>query len=225
VPQEKPELIRSFPVHWRACLYVNIRLVFLHTLMCCFQGTIPMLDQWLVSMPRLEKRWARYKPLFTEVHVPAKCTLLKEGEVPRKIFFIKKGCLRASFNNRGKDITFQFFFEGDAVASIEGFRANQPSPISIKSVEASTLIVLHKNGFETLMHDFPEIKDLLLDLAFRRFAQYSQLFLSYLKHTPRQRYEKLLEERPDIIKRVPQHYIASYLGITPVSLSRIRKRI
>jgi CRP-like cAMP-binding protein len=184
-----------------------------------------MLDQWLVRLPRLQKRWAKYQRLFTERLVPAKCTLLKEGEVPRKIFFVKKGCVRTSINNRGKDITFQFFFEGDAVASIEGFRTGQPSPIKISSIEPSTIIVLHKNGFETLVRDFPEIKDLLLDLAFRRFCQYSQLFLSYLKNTPRQRYVQLLEERPDIVQRVPQHYIASYLGITPVSLSRIRKRI
>jgi CRP-like cAMP-binding protein len=184
-----------------------------------------MFDQWLVRLPRLQKRWVKYQRLFTERLVPAKYTLLKEGEVPRKIFFIKKGCLRASFSNRGKDITFQFFFEGDAVASIEGFRAGQPSHIKISSIEPSTIIVLHKNGFDTLIRDFPEIKDLLLDLAFRRFSQYSKLFLSYLKNTPRQRYVQLLDERPDIVQRVPQHYIASFLGITPVSLSRIRKRI
>jgi CRP-like cAMP-binding protein len=184
-----------------------------------------MFDQLLEKIPRLKKHWNKYQRLFTEIHIPAKATLLKEGEVPRKIFFVKKGCLRASFNNRGKDVTFQFFFENDAVASIESFRTNQLSPISIKSIEPSTIIVLHKSGFETLLRDFPELKDLMLEMAFRRFSQYSRLFLSYIKNNPRQRYLELLKEKPEIVQRVPQRYIASYLGITPVSLSRIRKRI
>lgn len=184
-----------------------------------------MLDQLLTRMPRLKKRWKEYQRLFTEVHVPARATLLRQGEISRKMYFVKQGCLRASIDNRGKDITFQFFFEHEMVASIESFRTGQPSPISIKSIEPSTLIVLHKSGFEKLMHDFPEIKDYLLEIAFRRFAQYSRLFLSFLKNNPRQRYMDLLAENPGIVQRVPQHCIASYLGITPVSLSRIRKRI
>lgn len=57
-----------------------------------------------------------------------------------------------------------------------------------------------------------------------RFSFYQHLFLSRIKNTPQQRYEELLKEYPNIIQRVPQHYIASYLGITPVSLSRIRNR-
>jgi CRP-like cAMP-binding protein len=59
---------------------------------------------------------------------------------------------------------------------------------------------------------------------FQRFKNYSQLFLSQIKDTPRERYEELIINHPEIIKRVPQHYIASYLGITPISLSRIRNR-
>lgn len=57
-----------------------------------------------------------------------------------------------------------------------------------------------------------------------RFRAYQQLFLSRIRLTPRQRYEELLRTRPDLLRRIPQHYIASYLGITPVSLSRIRAR-
>jgi CRP-like cAMP-binding protein len=184
-----------------------------------------MFDRMFKQAPRLKKHWHKYQYLFTEINVSAKCTLLKEGEIPRKVFFVKKGCLRTSINNRGRDITIQFFFEGDAVASIESFRTNQPSAISIKSIEPSTIVVLPKNGFEILGRDFPELKDMLLEMALRRFADYSRLFISHLKDTPQQRYVALLKDKPEIIQRVPQYYIASYLGITPVSLSRIRKRI
>jgi len=66
--------------------------------------------------------------------------------------------------------------------------------------------------------------DIFQKLVFQRFSIYSHLFLSRIKDTPQERYEDLLQNNPEIIKRVPQHYIASYLGITSVSLSRIRKR-
>ncbi|HRV32669.1 MAG TPA: Crp/Fnr family transcriptional regulator, partial [Candidatus Paceibacterota bacterium] len=59
---------------------------------------------------------------------------------------------------------------------------------------------------------------------FKRFINYAELFLSRIKDSPKERYEDLVKNYPDIIKRVPQHYIASYLGITPVSLSRIRNK-
>ena len=75
-----------------------------------------MLDQLLTRMPRLKKRWKEYQRLFTEVHVPARATLLRQGEISRKMYFVKQGCLRASIDNRGKDITFQFFFEHEMVA-------------------------------------------------------------------------------------------------------------
>ena len=162
--------------------------------------------------------------MLRRVEFPARSYLLREGEIPRKIFFIQKGCLRTAISSHGKDITTQFFLEGSAVASIEAFRTNCPSSISIRAVEQTTVLVLLKRNFDRILHDFPEVKDLLLELAFRRFMDYSRLFTSYLTQTPRQRYLALLKEHPEIVERIPQHYIASYLGITPVSLSRIRNR-
>ena len=138
--------------------------------------------------------------------------------------YIKKGCLRQWFNKDGKDITFQFFFEGQAVASIDSFMNNQPSLFTIESIEPSIIFSLSKDNFEQLQRIYPELKDGFQDLMFQRFRNYSQLFLSRIKDTPQERYEDLINNHPEIIKRVPQHYIASYLGITPISLSRIRNR-
>lgn len=183
-----------------------------------------LLDHARSVVPGLEARWPRYARYITEITVRPRTVLLNEGDVPRKIFFVRKGCLRASLSSRGKEITFQFFFEGDAVVSIEGFRKAQPSPISITAVEACELSVLKKEGFDLILRENPEVKDLLLELAFQRFSDYSRLFLSHLRDTPRQRYLALMHEDPRLLERVPQRYIASYLGVTPVSLSRIRHR-
>ncbi|MBK7259228.1 MAG: Crp/Fnr family transcriptional regulator [Ignavibacteriae bacterium] len=183
-----------------------------------------LLDLARSSLPRLDARWPRYARYITTVNVRPRTALLKEGDVPRKMFFVKKGCLRASIHARGKDVTFQFFFEGDAVASIEGFRSAQPSPIAITAVESSELVVLTKEGFDLMVRENPGLKDLILEQALRRLNTYARLFLSYLRDTPRQRYLALVRDDPRILERVPQHLIASYLGITPVSLSRIRHR-
>lgn len=195
------------------------------------QATVPsgedhptLLDHARSSLPRLDARWPRYARYISTMHVRPRTTLLKAGDVPRKMFFVKKGCLRASIDARGKEVTFQFFFEGDAVASIEGFRSAQPSPITITAVESSELVVLKKEGFDLMVRENPELKDILLEQAFHRFTTYAHLFLSYLRDTPRQRYLALMRDNPRIIERVPQRLIASYLGITPVSLSRIRHR-
>jgi len=168
--------------------------------------------------------WEKYGHLFKEIRVPARTTLLQEGQIARQAYFIRKGCLRVWFNNNGKDVSFQFFFENEGVASVESFRSGEPSAFSIESLEPSTLLVLTKKNFETLMRELPGYPEVLQEILHRRIAHYMKLFLSRIKDSPQKRYEDLLKESPHIVQRIPQHYIASYLGITPVSLSRIRNK-
>lgn len=159
-----------------------------------------------------------------KMEIPARTLLLKEGQVSQAMYFIEKGCLRTWVNNDGKEITTQFFFEGESVSSFESFRANKPSLYSIESLESCVLHVLSKRDFDVALKQVPGLKQEMEDHLFKRLFQAQQHFYSYLKNTPQQRYEELIERFPHIIRRIPQHYIASYLGITSVSLSRIRNR-
>jgi len=167
----------------------------------------------------------RFNSCLVKKKVASKTLLLKEGETSNKIFFIKKGCLRMGFYHDGRDITFQFFFENEAVSSIESLRKNKPSNFFLESIEPTELEYIKKSDFETLIAEFPQMKEIFQEIIIKRLSRYTQLFLSFIKDTPTQRYLELLENQPKIIQRVPQHYIASFLGITPVSLSRIRKRV
>lgn len=172
----------------------------------------------------MTSKWDDLRSLFTKRKVPAKTLLLQEGEVSRTMFFVEKGCLRTWVNANGKDITTQFFFEGDSVSSIESFRTNQPSLYSIESIEPCVLETISQKDFQNAIENSPELKKMLEEHLFKRLFQTQQFAFSYIKNTPQQRYQELIEKHPHIIQRVPQHYIASYLGITSVSLSRIRNR-
>lgn len=156
--------------------------------------------------------------------VPSKTILLEEGKIADKLYLIRKGCLRLFFYNEGKDITFQFSFEGDFVASFDSLYKLKPSLFSLESIETTEVSVVKRDVFYNLIEKTPSLRQAYEEKLIDRFRVYQQLFLSRIKNTPQQRYEELLKEHPNIIQRVPQHYIASYLGITPVSLSRIRNR-
>jgi CRP-like cAMP-binding protein len=183
-----------------------------------------MFDQLIDKFKNDTTNRIEFQDLFIEREIASKTILLKEGEISKNAYFIKKGCLRLWFNKEGKDITFQFFFENQPVASIDSFINGQPSLFTIESIEPSSILSISKDSFEKLYQAYPEIKDTFQDFIFQRLRNYTQLFLSRIKDTPKERYEELITEHPEILMRVPQHYIASYLGVTPISLSRIRNR-
>ena len=172
----------------------------------------------------IQLEWQKFSNLFKREEVAQKTTLLEEGKIANKIYFIEKGCFRLSFNKDGKDITFQFFFEGEGISSAESFRNNQPSLYSIESIEASIVYSLTKTEYFKIIENSPIIKQDIEEQTFQRLLYIEKLFLSRIKNSPEERYKELLEQYPKILQRVPQHYIASFLGITSVSLSRIRNR-
>ena len=151
--------------------------------------------------------------------IPSKTMLLEEGKIADKLYFIRKGCLRLFFYNEGKDITFQFFFEGDFVASFDSLYKGTPSQFSLESIEPSEVLFIKKKDFYNEIENNSSLRKLYEEKIIERFSFYQHLFLSRIKNTPQQRYEELLKEYPNIIQRVPQHYIASYLGITLSSIS------
>ena len=87
------------------------------------------------------------------------------------------------------------------------------------------MAVLGRQDWDRVHEAYPNLRDSFQQIVLARMENYGRLFLSRIKDSPRERYEELLREHPEIVRRIPQHYIASYLGITPVSLSRIRNRI
>ncbi|MBK7056645.1 MAG: Crp/Fnr family transcriptional regulator [Leptospiraceae bacterium] len=185
----------------------------------------PLINELKERIPNLEKQWKEIENLFFEVSYPSKTNLLNEGDVSQYLYFVKEGCLRLWFNDKGKDITFQFFFENEIVTSFESFRFGIPSLFTLETIEPVKLLKINKQDLMSIFIKFPDTKDHLIEFLFQRLSRYTHLFLSRIKESPEDRYRALIKMEPRIPNRIPQHYIASYLGISPVSLSRIRKRV
>jgi CRP-like cAMP-binding protein len=187
-----------------------------------------MFDQFRNKFPLNDSKWIEYTNHFKRLEVSAKTILLEEGEISKRLFIIEKGCIRVWFNNNGKDLTTQFFFENQSVASIESFMKKMPSPVVIETIELSVLWWIQKSDLDKILEEIkeiPELRDRFINMLFERTFDYMKHFVSFIKDSPTQRYLNLIEERPQVLQRVPQHYIASYLGVSTVHLSRIKSQL
>jgi len=167
---------------------------------------------------------SKIKSLFQQEEFGAKAILVTEGKVAHKAYYIEKGVARAWFNHDGKEVTFQFLFEGEFISSFESILNHEPSWYSIEAIEPLSTYSLSTEEFRQKMEQLPHVKEFYHYYIQQRLLAYQKLFVSQIKDSPEKRYHQLLQQSPEIIQRIPQHYIASYLGITSVSLSRIRNR-
>jgi CRP-like cAMP-binding protein len=184
-----------------------------------------MLFHFKNKFPQLNTYWDKYLEFLDRREVPSKTVLLDEGKLSRNYIFVEKGCVRAAVNNNGLDKTVQFFFENEGLTSFESFLKNTPSLFSIQTIEPSTIYLLPKKYVIRLLNELvhePEFVNIILKISAERQVHYMNEFVSSIRDPPAERYRRLLKERPHIIQRVPQHYIASYLGISRVHLSRIK---
>ncbi|MBB1150456.1 MULTISPECIES: Crp/Fnr family transcriptional regulator [unclassified Myroides] len=187
-----------------------------------------MFEKFEPTSPLMQTFIATYGPYFKAASYPAKTIVLEEGQVATRVFWIKKGCMRVWLNREGQDVTFQFFLENSLVSSIESFWKGQPSTFTLETIEPTEVWVADKEDIQPLLDsslNHPEYRDLFIDVIFQRTFDYVNHSLSFIQLTPEQRYLKLFETRPELIKRIPQHYIASYLGISKVHLSRIKNKL
>ena len=187
-----------------------------------------MLFHFKDKFPQLNNYWENYLPFQKRLEVAAKSVLLDEGKVSQNYIFIEKGCVRLYFNKNGDDKTVQFFFENEGLTSFDSFVNHTPSIFTIETIEPSVIYLLPRQYVIRLMEDLasePDFVRLILQITGIRQTHYMNEFVSFIRDTPEERYLKLLNERPHIIQRVPQHYIASYLGVSTVHLSRIKSKL
>ena len=180
--------------------------------------------QYICTMPEEPDFVERIKNAYAREEVPAKTLLVKEGTSPKKMFYIDQGCCRCWFNNDGVEVTFQFLFEGSFASAYETIISGEPSWFSIETLEPAVIYSIPLERFKAARENSPMAMAAYVNYVEQRLMQFQKLFVAHIKDSPEQRYKELLANRPEIVRRIPQHYIASFLGITSVSLSRIRNR-
>ena len=151
-------------------------------------------------------------------------TLLKEGQKSNDGYFVLKGCIRTYYVIGGDEKTTAFYTEMEALTP-HCVINKAPSEYYISCVEDTILIVSTPDMEAEMFSKFPKFESLCRILAEEILAKQQINFDEFKTSSPEQRYLNLLQKRPDLIQRVPQHQLASYLGIKPQSLSRLRARI
>lgn len=150
--------------------------------------------------------------------------LLKEGSVAKACYFVLEGCIRSYRNKEGEEQTAEFYTEEQVVLP-STYGTSKPSYYNLECTE-DTIVSIGSPEFEKKTFErFPQLAFLSGVIAEKLLVDQQELWTTFKTSTPEERYLNMLITRPDLLQRVPQYQIASYLGITPESLSRIRKRI
>jgi CRP-like cAMP-binding protein len=151
--------------------------------------------------------------------------LLKEGTVSKECYSVLTGCVRQYSIKDGEEKTTAFFTEGQAAASFKSYINGTPSNHTLVCMEDCTLTIGTKKKELEMIAEFPKLEAIIRSEMEKNAGNAQEEMATFMTSSPEERYLNLLENRADLLNRVPQHQIASYLGVTPESLSRIRKRI
>lgn len=175
--------------------------------------------------PLKEEYWQLFYSKLEKREFPKKAIILKQGEVENYLSFVENGIVRHYFEKINGDITFDFTFEGNFFSAYKSFLARTPSEYNIQSLTNVTLYSISYENLQKVYKQTPKGNMFGRFAAERLYLEKFNRELSLLTETAEQRYLNLFKEQPKLIKEIPLQYIASYIGITPQALSRIRKRI
>jgi len=169
---------------------------------------------WQVMAERLVFRTCKKREPF-----------VKQGRICDEVAFVVKGATRFYYTVDGEEITTFFTFENSWISSYKSFITRLPSKITVEAMEDSELFVLSYDDLHYLYNHFHSAERFGRLIAEYLYTCIDDRSFSLLLKTPEERYLNTLQDNSIYFERVPQHYIASYLGIKPESLSRIRKRV
>lgn len=151
--------------------------------------------------------------------------LLEAGQVCRHLYFVEEGCLRAFYAPDGKDITNWFAFEHDFVTSFKSAIYRVASVEHIQAIEACRLVQISMEDVQKLSTSFISIERLIKKIYEQYYIRLEDRYTQAHFKTATERYQQLLEEQPHILQRMPLGFVASYLGISFETLSRIRGKM
>ena len=173
-----------------------------------------------------ETDWLLFKSHLREQNFPAKTTIIEAGKTARRIYFIKTGLLRTYHLSDGKEISTYFSCDNQFISTFSSFIQQNPSFEYLEAIEESTVFSLSYHSLQELYKTSPVFEKIGRILAEKNYLCILDRTLIMQTKTAKEKYLNFIEKNPSkIVQRVPQHQIASFLGIAPESLSRVRKEI
>lgn len=162
--------------------------------------------------------------LFKEKRVGKNEYLLKEGQVCRDFVFVQSGCLRMYYTAKETEISVWFAFPYSSAIEIASYISERPSEYSIQAIEDSTVLFLPKSSLDRLYGKYPEAQEMMRKFWEDVVLHLIPRFTALQKDSAEKRYLDLMSNT-DYLEKIPQKYLASFIGVTPTSLSRIRRNI
>ncbi|WP_420386309.1 Crp/Fnr family transcriptional regulator [Roseivirga sp.] len=156
---------------------------------------------------------------------PKDTFLLKEGQIPKRCFMVVEGCVREYIIINGEEKTTGFYTEGDKITPYNTVEVDQPSKHYLECLEDCILTISNKSFENHLRKLLPRLDQVIQGFAKEEIGRAKTAWTKFISSSPEERYTHLMETRPALFNRVNHHQIASYLGMKPQSLSRIRKRV
>lgn len=157
--------------------------------------------------------------------VASKTELVSYNKPTDELFFLLKGCLRKYYTKDGEQITIYIMTENNFIGAFDSFITGTQSKETIECLEPCELLILNRMDLDRLYKEIPLMNEFVRKILEQALIQFQLSLNSFMLDNPEERYTKLLTQNPEILQRVPQHMLATYLGITATSLSRIRNRI
>ncbi|MGX1931083.1 Crp/Fnr family transcriptional regulator [Flagellimonas sp. 2504JD4-2] len=183
------------------------------------KNLIEQVRQFTVVPHQLESRMAS---AFTKIVVPKNDKLVEEGKYCKQYYFIDKGIFRSYYLNKGKERTYWFYSEKDFFTSWYSFYANQPSFESIEAVEYSEIFTISKSQFQELIDDFREFEKFARCFVEQQYALMDFVIKNFQDLSAKEKYELTMREMPGLEQRAKLGHIASFLGMSQETLSRLR---
>lgn len=172
-----------------------------------------------------EEDEAKIVSAFEPVMVKKRREVLAVGEVCSYLYFVTKGCLRSYYiDMKGVEHIYQIRMDNSWISDLESFFSQRPSRYNMEALEDSSLLRISRERFEELLADIPSLERYFRILFQKAYVNALSRLNATMWESAVDRYNEMLKENPEIFQRVPLVYIASYLGITPESLSRIRRQ-
>lgn len=166
------------------------------------------------------------KTCFVPKKIRKKQYILQAGDVCKHILFVEKGLLRTyGIDDNGGEHTVQFAPESWWISDMYSFLTNEPSLYNITALEDTEVLMLSNTTFEEMVSKVPKMERYLRILMQNNLVAMQRRIMGTLSDSTEEKYTKFTKAFPEIISRVPQHIIATYLGLTPETLSRVRKQL